>query len=56
MKPATMRRLYVSRGCENIPVITMENSPSCHRMGGNIMSLSAGECVLLWDNPAMFIF
>lgn len=33
MKWATMRRLYVSRGCENIPVITMENSPSCHQMG-----------------------
>lgn len=56
MKQATTGRLYVSRGCENIPVITMENSPSCHQMGGNILSLSAGKCVLLWDNPAMFIF
>lgn len=56
MNLATMSRLYVSRGCENIPVITMENSPNCHQMGGNIMSLSAGKCVLLRDNPAMFIF
>lgn len=29
-----MSRLYVSRGCENIPVITVENSPGCHQMGG----------------------
>lgn len=32
MKLATMRRLYVSKGCENIPVIAMENSLSCHLM------------------------
>lgn len=56
MKLTTKGRLYVSRGCENIPVITVENSPCCHQMGGNIMSLSAGECTLLRDNPAMFIF
>lgn len=33
MKLATMRKLYVSTGCESIPIITMENSPSCHLMG-----------------------
>lgn len=53
---STAAPVSVSTGCENIPVIAMENSSSCHQMAGNIRSPSAAECLLLRDNPAMFIF